>query len=104
MTTNAIEERIARLETKLSQAQAQKRAAEARQKAAASKLARSIDTRKKIIIGALMLRRMEGDATRTAGVRRMLHEDLTRADDRALFDLPPLPQSTTKAQKAPGAE
>ena len=47
------------------------------------------DTRRKIIAGALVL--IEQDPAIQAWLSRTVTKVLTRDDDRALFDLPPLP-------------
>ena len=54
-----IEERIAALETKLKQEKAKKQQIEARKRAAESKAKRSIDTRRKILVGAVILAKVD---------------------------------------------
>lgn len=51
---------------------------------------RKKDTRKKIIAGALALEHK--DATFQDTLRRLLNEYVTKPQERALFDLPPLPE------------
>ena len=85
-----LEEQIAALEEKLKQAKARKAQIEARKRAAESKKQRAADTRRKILIGAAVLARVEqGDWPRER-LLDMLDGVLTRDDDRALFDLLPL--------------
>ena len=55
--------------------------------------ARKDDTRRKIIVGALMLAEAENDPAMFTRLNTLLKKTLTRADDRALFDLPPLPDN-----------
>ena len=82
-----IEDKIKALEEKLKQAKAQKAKIEARKKAIETKVHRSQDTRRKVLAGAMVLEMMERDeATRQRFMER-LDKYLTRADDRALFDL-----------------
>ena len=82
-----IEDKIKALEEKLKQAKAQKAKIEARKKAIETKVQRSQDTRRKVLAGAMVLEMMERDeATRQLFMER-LDKYLTRADDRALFDL-----------------
>lgn len=83
-----IEERIAALETKLKQEKAKKQQIEARKRAAESKAKRSIDTRRKILVGAAILAKVERGEWPQDKLLAMLDASLTRADDRALFDLP----------------
>lgn len=94
-----IEERIAALETKLKQEKAKKQQIEARKRAAESKAKRSIDTRRKILVGAAILAKVERGEWPQDKLLAMLDASLTRADDRALFDLPTAqPQQPTAAQ------
>ena len=94
-----IEERIAALETKLKQEKAKKQQIEARKRAAESKAKRSIDTRRKILGGAAILAKVERGEWPQDKLLAMLDASLTRADDRALFDLPTAqPQQPTAAQ------
>lgn len=93
-----IEERIAALETKLKQEKAKKQQIEARKRAAESKVKRSIDTRRKILVGAAILAKVERGEWPQDKLLAMLDASLTRADDRALFDLPaPKPEQPTTA-------
>jgi len=83
-----IEETIAALENQLKQVKALKQKIEARKKALASKKTRALETRKKILIGALMLEKMERQEETRIGVIAELDQFLTRNSDRALFNLP----------------
>jgi hypothetical protein len=94
-----IEERIAALETNLKQEKAKKQQIEARKRAAESKAKRSIDTRRKILVGAAILAKVERGEWPQDKLLAMLDASLTRADDRALFDLPaPKPEQPAAAQ------
>ena len=86
-----LEERIATLEAKLKQEKARKQKIEALKRAAESKAKRSMDTRRKILVGACILAKVERKEWPEDRLRDMLDAELTRADDRALFNLPPLP-------------
>ena len=83
-----IDERIATLEAKLKQEKARKQLIEARKRAAESKLKRSQDTRRKILVGAAILAKVERDEWPEAKLLALLDATLTRSDDRALFGLP----------------
>jgi hypothetical protein len=83
-----IDERIATLEAKLKQEKARKQLIEARKRAAESKLKRSQDTRRKILVGAAILGKVERGEWPQEKLLALLDATLTRADDRALFDLP----------------
>lgn len=88
ITTKKTADRIAQLEAKLKQEKAALRAAEARQRAVLSKKARADDTRRKILLGAIILKRAENPSFKQI-FDRLLDEELTRDDDRALFGLSP---------------
>ena len=93
-----IEERIAALEAKLKQEKAKKQQIEARKRAVESKRKRSEDTRRKILVGALILARVERGEWPQEKLLAMLDATLTRDDDRALFDLPAI-QSPQKSSQ-----
>ena len=83
-----LDERIAALEAKLKQERAKKQQIEARKRAAESKAKRSIDTRRKILVGATILAKVERGEWPQDKLLALLDASLTRTDDRALFDLP----------------
>lgn len=83
-----IEDKIATLETKLKQAKALKQKIDARKRAEASKVQRAQDTRRKILIGALVMESMGRDDDTNQRMLARLDKYLTRVDDRALFELP----------------
>lgn len=91
-----IEDTIAALETKLKQAKARKQKIEAQKRAAERKVERSQDTRRKILVGAAILAKVERDEWPKDKLLAMLDATLTRTDDRALFDLPELPEKPIK--------
>ena len=82
-----IDDKISKLEEQLKQAKAQRQKVEARKRAAAAKLTRQQDTRKKILVGAAILAKVERGEWPKDKLLAMLDVALTRADARALFDL-----------------
>lgn len=64
-------------------------------------LGRKRDTRKKIIAGALALEHMQFDGRYGQAFRALIDEYVTRDDDRALFDLPPLPDNDERRVNPP---
>lgn len=86
-----VDERIKLLEEKLKQEKAKKQKLEARKRHIESKAQRAIDTRKKILIGAFMLERMEKNEETKNKLIGQLDQYLTRSDDRELFGLSTLP-------------
>jgi hypothetical protein len=79
--------KIAELEEKLRQLRAREQAVEARRRGLESRRARKADTRRKILVGAVVLARVERGEIAEAELRRWLDQGLTRDDDRALFAL-----------------
>jgi len=51
---------------------------------------RKFDTRRKILIGAVVMERMKKDRALSEKVKKILTESLTRDNDRKLFELPPI--------------
>ena len=87
--TASIEAKIKAQETKLKQLKAQKQQIEARQRAAAAKITRQQDTRRKVLVGAVILAKVERGEWPKDKLLAMLDSTLIRADDRALFELSP---------------
>ena len=88
-----LDERISALEERLKQLKAKQQRVEARRRTLESRRARKEDTRRKVLVGAIALARVEQGRLPEAELRGWLDEALERADDRALFDLPRKSQS-----------
>lgn len=84
-----IENTIASLEAKLKQAKAKKQQIETRKRAIESKITRQKDTRKKVLVGAVILTKVERGEWPRDKLMAMMDATLTRDDDRALFELLP---------------
>lgn len=84
-----IDERIAKLEASLKQAKAKKQQIESRKRAVESKQKRTLDTRKKILIGAAIQSMIERGQWTAENLQKIMDQTLIRDDDRALFNLPP---------------
>lgn len=88
-----LNERISSLEQRLRQLKAQQLQVKQRQRTFESRQTRKADTRRKILIGALVQARVQQGRFSEGELRKWLDEALTRDDDRALFGLPALPAS-----------
>jgi len=98
-----IDDRIADLEKRLKQAKALKQQQLARERVAEKKRQRSDDTRRKILVGAVVLAKVEHGEWPKERLREWMDQALTRADDRALFGLLPVP-SEAEIQTGPSVE
>ena len=92
-----IEDTIAALEIKLKQAKALKQKVEARKRTLEQKADRATNTRRKILIGAFFLEKMEKNEDYKTKVLQQLVEYLKRSDDRALFGFETLPKNPQPA-------
>jgi hypothetical protein len=79
--------RIAALEERLRQLKAREQAAETRRRSLESRRKRKDDTRRKILVGAIVLAKVEHGEMDSALLGRWLEQGLVRDDDRALFGL-----------------
>jgi hypothetical protein len=82
-----ITERIDSLEERLKHLKARQQRTEARQRTVASRRARREDTRRKILVGAIVLAKVDQGVLEESVLRGWLKGALKRPDDRALFGL-----------------
>jgi hypothetical protein len=82
-----LDERISSLETKLQQLKTRQARLEARKKALASRRTRKDHTRRKILVGAVVLAKVDQGVLQESVLRGWLDGALERPDDRALFGL-----------------
>jgi hypothetical protein len=87
-----IDERIEALEGKLKQLKVQHQRREARARTVAARRARGQELRRKILVGAVVLAKIEEGVFEEAVLRGWMDAVLTREDDRALFGLAPTSQ------------
>lgn len=83
-----LEESIAGLEERLKQLRMRKIRLDQRQRSLSSKRERAADTRRKILVGALVLAQVENGEQPRENLYSALDRYLTREDDRKLFELP----------------
>lgn len=84
-----LDERITGLEEKLKQLRTRQQRIEARKRTLLSKRERAADTRRKILVGAIVLTKVDQGELDKKLLRRWLDRALTRKDDRELFGLRP---------------
>ena len=99
-----IEASIEAQRKKLEQLKAKKQQIEARQRTVETKVKRANDTRRKILVGAAILAKVEKQEWPKDKLLAMLDTALTRSDDRALFDLAPLSEKLKAIKPALPAE
>ena len=83
-----LDERITGLEEQLKQLRTRQQRIEARKRALLSRRERAADTRRKILVGAIVLAKVEQGELDAGLLRGWLDQALTRKDDRELFGLP----------------
>lgn len=94
----AIEDRIETLQNKLKEAKAKKQRIDAKKRAKERSINREQDTRRKILVGAVYLGLAEQDDKAKKELKERMSNALVRDDDRALFNLPPLPKQKVEAE------
>jgi len=87
-----LDERITGLEVQLKQLRTRQQRIEARKRALLSRRERAADTRRKILVGAIVLAKAEQGELEAGQLRGWLDAALTRDDDRRLFGFEVLAQ------------
>ena len=87
MTAQRLDERIQKHEEKLKQLKAQQQALQAREKKKLAEQQRSDDTRRKILLGAYMLKKMSESDFEKQKILAELNEYLVEQRDRRLFEI-----------------
>ena len=99
----AAEKRAQEAAKQVKQLKAQRDMVEARKLQTMLKGQRSDDTRRKILVGAVILAKVDHGEWPKERLREWMDKALTRADDRALFGLLPVP-SEAGTQTEPSVE
>ncbi len=89
--TNSAENKEKKIEAqleKLKQLKAQKQAIEARERTKQKEQERKDDTRRKILLGSYLIKKMQSNEANKEKILTELNEYLTENRDRQLFDLP----------------
>ena len=84
-----LDEQISTLQERLKQLKLRQQRTEARMRAIEVQRERKADTRRKFVVGNVVLDRVRQGNIDAALFRSWLDRDLTRPEDRALFELPP---------------
>ena len=85
--TKKLDDRIATLETTLQQLKVRQQRAEARARALFSRRQRAKETRRKILVGSILLATAEQGEFESRTLKRWLDKALTRKEDRKLFGM-----------------
>ena len=86
MSVEILEQKIAKQEERLKQLKAQKQAVIAREKKKQSEQKRKDETRRKILLGSYLIKKMENEQDKEK-ILAELNEYLTEDRDRKLFNL-----------------
>jgi len=87
-----LDEQIATLQERLAQLKLRQQRVEARKRARDAERERKVETRRKFVVGSVVLDRVRSGELDAEQLRAWLDGALRRREDRALFDLPPLPE------------
>jgi hypothetical protein len=93
-----LDDQISTLQQRLSQLKLRQQRLDARKRATQALRERKADTRRRILVGGVVLAKVQQGALDPVQFRLWLDQSLTRADDRALFDLPALPGDQPPAE------
>ena len=94
-----LDERITGLEEQLKQLRTRQQRIEARKRALLSRRERAADTRRKILVGAIVLAKVEQGELDAGLLRGWLDQALTRKDDRRLFGFEVLAQKGAHTER-----
>jgi len=89
-----LDEQISALETRLKALRSRQQRISARQRALEVRRNRKADTRRKVLVGAIVLAKVEAGEIEETRFRQWVDQALARAEDRALFGLPARPGSS----------
>ena len=89
-----LEKKIEAQLEKLKQLKARKQAIEAREKSKQKEQERKDETRRKILLGSYLIKKMQANEANKEKILTDLNEYLTEDRDRKLFDLTPLNEKT----------
>ena len=88
-----LDDQIALLQERLTQLKVRQQRSDARKQALARERERKTETRRRILVGTLVLSKVRNGELDENVLRGWLDSGLTRTSDRALFDLPAIPRA-----------
>jgi hypothetical protein len=94
-----LDEQISTLQERLTRLKVRQQHIDARKRAIVAQRDRKIETRRKMLVGALIIQKAKEGLMDAQLLRSWLDQALTRADERALFDLPPLAADDTASSR-----
>jgi len=83
-----LDEQISLLQLKLTQLKVRQQRRDARKQAIQAQRERKAETRRRILVGSVVLAKVRDGTLDAGALRGWLDSSLTRTSDRALFDLP----------------
>jgi hypothetical protein len=96
-----LDEQISTLQNRLTQLKLRQQRSDARKHALEAQRERKLETRRRILVGALVIAKAKEGEFDPNQLRAWLDRALTRTDDRALFNLPPLSAQPASEEHAP---
>jgi len=84
-----LDEQISTLQERLKQLKLRQQRSEARQRAVDAQRERKAETRRRFVVGTVILEKVGNGEMDRSQLLVWLDSSLTRKEDRALFDLPP---------------
>jgi hypothetical protein len=87
-----LDEQISTLEERLKQLKLRQQRSDARKRAVEAQRERKAETRRRFVVGAVIMAKVQEGEMDEGRLRGWLDQALTRKDDRALFELPPKAQ------------
>ncbi len=85
-----LDEQISTLQERLTRLKVRQQHIDARKRAIVAQRERRTETRRRMLVGALIMQKAKEGQMDAQLLHSWLDQTLTRADERALFDLPPL--------------
>jgi multidrug efflux pump subunit AcrA (membrane-fusion protein) len=99
-----LDEQISTLQNRLTQLKLRQQRNDARKRALEVQRERKLETRRRILVGALVMSKAKEGEIDPNQLRAWLDGALTRTDDRALFNLPALGAGLASKDRVPASQ